>query len=390
MISQKYYIEFSKWFDDPARDIATSAVFKVYPDNISQAFSRNDFYFSIGITRTAYANQLYCLADEHAYAKFLLKLSIEKIIAILKSTDLVELDKRFEFIYHSENLPNPQKLLQKKCKYQEKEINGLYCLVAADNDKAEGRTTISVCEKCILPSEEIICSYLCHPLTKGMHGDNTLLDRVVYGYCEIGNDLNIRECIPGGKSCWKKIIEPAKEEAIIPNDISERLIEELDFVNLAFKDRFKAPLFNFSQARSILDISSECKSKEDFTHKIHAICDLVSRMNVAKLIDKEELNELKDKKVAGSINLFEHFLKNNFSDDFEIIRSSVILPLRKLHTIRKDYPTHSVTENLAQAFNGLGVEYPPLDWQEAYNKIMYATWHSLKYLRNHTMNKISQ
>jgi hypothetical protein len=104
-------------------------------------------------------------------------------------------------------------------------------------------------------------------------------------------------------------------------------------------------------------------------------------MALALLIDQIEVDELK-KRVkgtyeAGSINLLEAFLKENFPKYNE----RIIQNLRQITTLRsKKYPIHSDDKKFIEAMNYFGIATFPPDWEELWERALRGYLESLQML----------
>ncbi len=270
------------------------------------------------------------------------------------------------------------KYSKKNCKFQSEETRGLMCNAHPITDELDGMTSRILCQKCLLPDSRTLCSYLVHPQVVGSKSQKKLERLISWAICEKGVDAgNTSKCVPGGNDCWEFVYEPPELIYEVPLDLPDRVADEMDFINLVFKDVCNKRVVKLSQARSVAGLYGDCKSEEDFMHKVAVISDIISNTSVKSFLSKERISDLETNKRTGSINELEAFL----SERFPGFEESIVLNLRNIQKIRNSFPIHSRSMNLINSFNELYIEYPPLNWNDAYLKVLFSFWQSFRELR---------
>lgn len=260
----------------------------------------------------------------------------------------------------------------KQCSYQISGLGGLECAVAEDN---KPMTTRSTCDRCRVPDSRIVCDRLAHPRTHLLMGVGLI--RSATALCDIGQpDHDIQLCIPGGKECWRQEVVLKGGDAVLPPDLADRLVDELDFINLVFKDRHRNRVINISQARSVADLAGPCENEEAFTHKLAVLGDLMSQFDLTWAFPEGVPRDERGQPLKPIAQL-EMFLK----EKYPFVVTQVIKPLRRINRIRNTYPVHSATADVLALFESLGISYPILNWDIAWNKVLHNYLRALRTLR---------
>jgi hypothetical protein len=168
-------------------------------------------------------------------------------------------------------------------------------------------------------------------------------------------------------SLTDKVLRIKQEIDTVVNEI----VEKRRYINQVFEHKFNTKLFKENE-KAICDIRKLCSNEDEFNNRIMAL---------ALLIDQIEVDELK-KRVkgtyeAGSINLLEAFLKENFPKYNE----RIIQNLRQITTLRsKKYPIHSDDKKFIEAMNYFGIATFPPDWEELWERALRGYLESLQML----------
>jgi hypothetical protein len=161
-----------------------------------------------------------------------------------------------------------------------------------------------------------------------------------------------------------------KVQQMIDDKVGE-IIEKRRYINQLFKSKFGINLFKDNE-KVIWDIRRPCSNEDEFNNRILAL---------ALLIDQIEVEELK-KKIrgiyeAGSINILEAFLKENFPNyNIKIIKN-----FREIITLRsKKYPVHQDDVKFINSMKYFGVTTFPPDWEVLWEIVLEHYLESLNLL----------
>jgi hypothetical protein len=259
-----------------------------------------------------------------------------------------------------------------KCQFQERTVVGLICRAAAPNDKLNGKTTSAICAACDLPREVLRCTKLQHPEVIGIESSSVVHRLVASAFCDLRTTSPVhRECIPGGNSCWQQEIDNSEKIGEIAEDIAERVVDELQYLTLGFRQAFGHALVRINDPRSVSQILTPCRTQEEFTTKVACLADLFNNLDLSNF-DKEIKDDVK-----GPLNRLEFFLRGRqIPLDERPIRT-----LKFIVSIRNSFPIHSGNTEFLAACQELQVEYPPTAWEEAWAVVLHKTWRSLRTLR---------
>ena len=240
------------------------------------------------------------------------------------STDAFLLTETF----HSGDADLFKRALPVECQFQEQSPTGLLCRAAATYDELKGKTTSAVCAACDLPSDALRCTNLQHP---GVFGkipfeEEEVRRQVLDAFCDIKTaSFQHRECIPGGNDCWRQEIDNSEKISVVMDDIAERVIDELQYLNLSFRQAFGRSLVRLNDLRLVSQLLSTCHTQEDFTTKVACLADILNNLDLSNFA--EEI----DSDVKGSLNRFQTFLKarNVPLDEHTIETLKHIVSIRK-------------------------------------------------------------
>ncbi|MGE5571663.1 MAG: hypothetical protein ACM3ZU_01400 [Bacteroidota bacterium] len=265
---------------------------------------------------------------------------------------------------------------QKYCKYRKSSEAGPICGITAHDDPLGGMTLDQLCEACEVPDSDLACAHLVHLSTSGSETMgrpcySRYMDRAA---CNYGRSLSSPSaCIPGQCEAWIQVVTVSPPDEAVPSDIVDRIVDEIDYLNLAFKDRYGARLVQLTQARTIGDLGICCQGENDFTQLVAVVASLLAGIRVPEnLLDDPET--VKDK---GSLTRLEAFL-GRYHPNYDKTR---VQRLKSITRIRNSHPIHPKTEGVSAAFGCLSIEYPIRDWQEAGRRVLGALWDGLRHLR---------
>ena len=152
--------------------------------------------------------------------------------------------------------------------------------------------------------------------------------------------------------------------------IISKIIEKVDSINSLMEQNYKIKLFVIQEQKIWNNLFEPCKDRKDFVLHITALSSLVDWINIKELKDS-----LKIEPKTGSINYLERFLQEKYSNyDLNIIKR-----LRRIFTIRKMF-VHKVTQESIKAIRELNVEYPNINYEELWDKILLDFYASLRQL----------
>lgn len=263
-------------------------------------------------------------------------------------------------------------LTVKRCEFQVKTKRGLLCDAESNSDTLNGKTSEAVCLACNLPDDRVRCSNLQHPSITGTLSTGGKRRLVTNAFCGIktGN-FDAGRCRPGGHDCWRLNVERSEPIGDIPADVGERVVDELTFLNLAFKDAFGRPILRLNDPRTVASLLLPCETESDFTVRVAALADALSNLDVGEVLDEA------GKPLQGSLNrLREHFKREDI-----LLDEAPVRVLRSLVELRNSFPIHSGRDKFIASCRELGVPYPIGDWGGAWDRVRYHFWHSLRGLR---------
>jgi len=232
-----YEIQFVEWHTGSGYDSSGGCIFQLLKDK--EPFSR----VFIRMTRTLAS--CWKLEEEKTIRDYLLHIGLPKVKVYLESDSFPLGDGQNipEIILHSGNQPAERPFLEKQCKFRIKSPTGEICQIAFEPDRETlDITSRETCNQCPLPDDRIRCEYLSHMQTTIQHAlgqYKRFLGRAICGYS--GTLIHDAEqCIPGGKNknCWRQTFEISEPEIKIPSDLSARVTDEIDFLNILFERKY--------------------------------------------------------------------------------------------------------------------------------------------------------
>jgi hypothetical protein len=359
-----FVVSFGDWLTSGA-DIEAACFFNV---------SRGELRFPVSLSLSGTLGIVWRFEGK-ALQNVLLKMALGRCRDLISSEDYPkESTHKFQdHVLTTNNSPEPESFVAKYCRFQAKSDTGPICKAAARDDPRRGRVSQPLCEQCTMPDSRLVCSHLSHPTVISKGTGRLVADAL----CEKGsNPADANECVPGSRDCWELTYEPGKELSAIPNDLAARVSDEIDFLNLAFKEVHRTKILTIHNARSVSDLHGRCETADEFMNKVAILADLTAHISVIKLLP-EELRQ----KDGGSIDILSVFLKIDYPGQEEEVTGN----LRLITKVRNSFPIHSRTEGLLTSFDRLGIDYPPNDWDSAWKRVLNAFYLSLKNLRRVVM-----
>jgi len=152
-------------------------------------------------------------------------------------------------------------------------------------------------------------------------------------------------------------------------------VENREYLDINFKDRFGTIFFKSlpDDSVAIVECARPCKDARDFAIKIQALAGLIDRINESKI--RNLIKDKEKKQLKGSINILEQILKENVPD----YPRHIISNLRNLMSLRsKMYPAHATSSEILVILRNFGInEYPLVDWEKGWQKILQLCSNSL-------------
>lgn len=278
-------------------------------------------------------------------------------------------------------LPEKSPYEWKECRFQQRHETDMTCRVAHRGDPMGGATTTAICEKCGLPSTDLLCDKLVHLETVGVGTDapnvvkRTLSTRAA---CDVGNPhfSGAAECIPGGVSCWVQTYEPQRPAVGAEpgeRDLAAEALDMVDTLNIIFRDQFDLELFRLKQFRTGRVLMGPCPTEEGFVLKLQVLADLIDLLNSKQLGEAQGATSQ-----PGSVNWLAAFLGKVAQGE----PAPVIQTLRDIRTVRKQVAAHSAAANdFINASARLGIDLPIRDWQDAWRQVLSAFLDALRRLQ---------
>lgn len=263
-------------------------------------------------------------------------------------------------------LPHELPYERKECRFQERGAAGAVCTAAGPADRVQRRTTQALCERCGLPSTDIICDNLVNVETAGFGTDQTPLCKrsLIGAQCDIGSEQFVEPardaklCVPGGRDCWVQTYQPEEAApAVVAGAAQFSIGEAVDQVNAAFRKRYDRKLIVIEQARSMEDLTGECPTDEALQHKLQVLAGLLETMQLSGLLTQQ-----KEEGRQGTIDLLERLVGR----DFPTLPDHYVRNLRNINKLAAGYPRHAKVKNIERAHAELGLLYPVADYAKAW------------------------
>ncbi len=165
--------------------------------------------------------------------------------------------------------------------------------------------------------------------------------------------------------------------------ITERVVENRRDIRMLSQSLLGFELFLEDEV-ALWRIINPCKTEEDFTINICALCMLIDKINSTAIKQKYGLE-----KIDGSITIFEEFLKKEFSLSKEELGETISV-LRDIRTLRsKKEPIHQTQPEFIQVVINLGHSYPP-NWADLWVDLLNKFNESLEKTKNLLRDKLEK
>jgi hypothetical protein len=264
---------------------------------------------------------------------------------------------------------------EKRCVWQERRARGWIC--RATESGGDERTTARLCAGCAIPDERVICDQLVHPEVKALTPHEALRRVPIRAMCNIGNDAGDGgRCRPGGLGCWQRHLDAGPTLPDPPADVARLAADEIDYLELVYRDRYGSKVWTIPQARSISELFGDCDSAEDFARRLAALADLLGKLDPYGELSEEEQKADGGGRV-GPLVALRRVMERDHPEAVGAVET-----LRRIPDARNQFPMHTRSEKLLAAFRDLGVDFPASDWHLAWLQVLTAFWSSLRAIRS--------
>jgi len=251
---------------------------------------------------------------------------------------------------------------RKECRFRRRLEAGVTCGVAHSRDPVGGATTTAICERCGLPSTDLLCDNLVYPETVGAGTDaaHVVKRTLSRAACDVASDhfSEAAQCIPGGANCWVQTYEPEEAQIGVAAQAAQfSVAEAIDQVNAAFRSRYGQKLIVIEEARSIADLAGDCDTDDSLQHKLQVLAGLLEGMQLSGLLTEDEAEGNQ-----GTIDLLERLMAR----DFATLPQQYVRNLRNVNKLAAGYPRHAKVKNIERAHAELGLPYPVTDYAKAW------------------------
>lgn len=283
---------------------------------------------------------------------------------------------------------------QKPCAFRVLEAEGPFCVVAdAGHPYAIGRgerrltpTSGPQCMACQLPDTYSTCSHLVHPTVEPVP-DNTGVRKVSRADCDRGRKeiASPSECRSGKNACWERLVnvEPRTAAAIVP---PRALAESLDQLDTTWRLAYGEPVLRVRSAATIAKLLEPCPTKAEFESHLSAVGDTLKA-----LVIPDKLLPPQPKPLPGDATfdrLQASLLARPNIDQNRVM--AAIGRLRAIVRIRNSQQHYGTKQNPVEAAAALGISYPPVSWQSAWDQLrsqaVEALWDLSDELRRSVVN----
>ena len=282
--------------------------------------------------------------------------------------------EKYDFMFTTDSPPPMAQFKWKECVYQEHALLGLRCRAAHPRDRAAGVTTTEICEQCQLPSTDLLCDAVTHPVVTGNEEAPALTARnLVDSKCDVGSEEfdGAVNCVPHIRSCWHKTI-PLKAD--VATEPARELLDLVDLLNSVFQTKYGFGLMRLRKAQTIQALAGPSGGRDAYESKVQALGRLLEHIQGSELADSIGASTPNE----GSISKLEAFLLALSIPDVP----RVIQPLRDAVTVRVDLSHDRTTQDIVSACERLGISLPVKDFDEAWERIVGAVLGALSYLRD--------
>jgi hypothetical protein len=239
---------------------------------------------------------------------------------------------------------------------------------SAADAKSKSMTTTGACYGCEVADDRLRCTDFVHPTTL-VASEVTFTRELASSYCNTGDERSGRKCNPwlGDRPCWKRRVSVGEASGEPPQDIGDRVVDEIDFFTIAYRlaTGQKKP-WPIPQARSVSAFFGPCTGYKDFLLRSATVADLMDRLEVAGV-----WGETSDRNLTRLVAYVAETYPG-LTEDAERLRS--------IHALRNVHPIHSQRKETA-AFARLGLRYPPDSWDLAWRQVLALLHDALRNLR---------
>ncbi len=152
--------------------------------------------------------------------------------------------------------------------------------------------------------------------------------------------------------------------------LATNIIETRDYINGVSKEKLGGKLLSLLSERDLLQLFREAKNEEDFVYRMSALKNMATNLNEALLQSKIGTT----KKITGSINLLEEYLK--LLPDYD---ETPVRVLRSINRLRQAYPIHTdAADGVQEAHRFFRLAYPIKNYDEAWRVILVSYSDALK------------
>jgi hypothetical protein len=290
-----------------------------------------------------------------------------------------------ELILGESDLPLLSQLVgAKRCDYQVRDGPDVFCsaawqqadktIVETQGHRALAPTSRALCLKCELPDSDFICSHLHHPkvtgsIVSGLGQTPPTFRRQLCGaFCDLDRpELETgARCHPGGNSCWERLISGDEAKASVPYSPRDLPIA-LDFLNMVWAEAFpKSRLLQLKSAEGVAGLVLPCGTRDEFAARLSELADVLKLFNVPDELLPDAKRTLDksatlDRLVAALDRRFPEY------DSVSVTRASAVL--RAINKARWSLQHSGAAADFPSALAQLGMEYPILNYAEAWNAI---------------------
>jgi hypothetical protein len=245
---------------------------------------------------------------------------------------------------------------------------------------ATGRTSRLACEtKCTLPDSRLLCSGFMHVgmvmLAKWPPAP-TLGPRV----CDEGHDKEIEEegeCVPGGHSCWHRILDLGVATTR-PIEPPLALLEALDFLSVVWRDKFKTDrLIRSLGTAPPGSLMQPCSTRDEFRSRLTDLADIFKMF----WIEDSLAPGLPGIKMDQTWNRVKEVAKHQLPATEATRAQAAVDRLRWINEIRTGLQHGAVAQQAQKGAAGIGLTWPTTDWAAAWDHVRGVAVEALRELR---------
>lgn len=274
----------------------------------------------------------------------------------------------------------------KTCSYQVRERRDLYCTAASPDDvtakiiiggRLSAPTSRPLCGSCQLPSDDLLCSHLLHPVVTTDYKARSVVDAM----CDRGRDEEVSEpqlCHAGGHKCWQRVVEVEDERPAPVTPLA--LPEAFDVLDAMWRLAFgrRKRLLSLSTSVGSAALALDCTNRAEFETRLSALADLIDLMTVDDSLLPEGLT---DEQKNGSINRLSETLLATLPASQHAALNRQIRTLRLVRQARNAMQHSKVEGGLASKLRALGIHDAPPNWRGAWDTIRAHTAEALGSIR---------